>query len=503
MMRNIRSQIAPLTLFLSSFLLRLSLIYKGPFHVDCLRLSQNAELTLSTLKIHYQFGTGYPLTVIIGSIFVFFARAFGVDDPVIAVNFMSVLFSSACILIFYYIVKRSFDPITAVISSILLSIDPIFMEISLYGKSHAPAIFFLLLGTLLMIHFKERPSSRLLALSGISLGFMGACRLQDLVLMFIPLSFFIFFNKNSQPENKRINLVSGLKTLLFLWAISFSIIFFFHLPLLMTSASDGYSVQLSQFFSAGLFDNFDLSSSVHMRKALTFIYKSTNTLGIFLALFGLIYAFGKKANLYIFLLLWFLTPLLFYGNIYTISSRFLSLIIPALVIVQSYILGRVSRLNVAAKLVVVFFIFFIGIMPFMEIYPQLKFHNQNRLLPEYSQWLSSVIEDNAVVVATDESAFYVHFGKIKTTNRPLNIDPVRTKDMHMFKAKIDDYLDNNIPVYFTTLSLYSYDPDMLFLDFVLKNYKLRYVDKKISEIWHKGVFFNNPGNNVLYRVERY
>jgi len=168
------------------------LIYKGPFHVDCLRLSQNAELTLSTLKIHYQFGTGYPLTVIIGSIFVFFARAFGVDDPVIAVNFMSVLFSSACILILYYIVKRSFDPITAVISSILLSIDPIFMEISLYGKSHAPAIFFLLLGTLLMIHFKERPSSRLLALSGISLGFMGACRLQDLVLMFIPLSFFVF-----------------------------------------------------------------------------------------------------------------------------------------------------------------------------------------------------------------------------------------------------------------------------------------------------------------------
>ena len=240
-----------------------------------------------------------------------------------------------------------------------------------------------------------------------------------------------------------------------------------------------------------------------MRKALTFLYKSTNTLGIFLALLSLIYAFGKKANLYIFLLLWFLTPLLFYGNIYTISSRFLSLIIPALVIVQSYILGRVSRLNVAAKLVVVFFIFFIGIMPFMEIYPQLKFHNQNRLLPEYSQWLSSVIEDNAVVVATDESAFYVHFGKIKTTNRPLNIDPVRTKDMHMFKAKIDDYLDNNIPVYFTTLSLYSYDPDMLFLDFVLKNYKLRYVDKKISEIWHKGVFFNNPGNNVLYRVERY
>ncbi|MBU0469648.1 MAG: glycosyltransferase family 39 protein [Candidatus Omnitrophica bacterium] len=502
-MKNIKPHIAPIIIFLSSFFLRLSLIYKGPFHVDCLRLSQNAELTLSTLKLHYQFGTGYPLTVILGSIFIFFARSFGIDDPVIAVNFMSVFFSSACILILYYAVKKVFDPVTAVISSILLALDPIFMEISLYGKSHAPAMFFLSLGILLIIHFKDRPSTKLLALSAISLGFMGACRLQDLILMSLPLSFFVFFNKQSQPDNKHVNLLSGFRTLLFLWAIAFGIVLFFHLPLLMNSSSGGYSVQLSKFFSAGLFDNFDMSSTAHMKKALIFIYKSTNTLGIFLALFGLVYSFGKRINLYTFLLLWFLTPLLFYGNIYTISSRFLALIIPAFIIVQSYLLRRVFKLNILSKIVVVFFIFSIGLLPFMDVYPRLKFHNQNRLLPEYSQWLSSVIEDNAVVVATDESAFYVHFGNIKTTNRPLNIDPVRTKDMRLFKAKIDNYLDNNIPVYFTTLSLYSYDPDMLFLDFVLKNYKLRYIDKKITEIWHKGIFFNNPGNNILYRVERY
>lgn len=499
-MKNIRPHLVPITIFTSSLLLRLSLMYKGPFHVDCLRLSQNSVLTLSTLKLHFQFGSGYPLTVILGSFFILFARYFGIDDPVIAVNFMSVFFSSACIVVIYYIAKKVFDTTTAAISAFLLALNPIFMEISLYGKSHAPTTFFLLLGILLILYFKERPTSRLLTFSAVSIGLMGACRLQDLVLMFVPVSFLIFFNKDSQPDNKKVSLVEGLKTLLFFWAICSSIVFLFHLPLLMRSNTSGYSVQLSKFISVGLFDNLDMLSIEPMKKAFNYIYRSTNTAGIFLWVFGLMYCFGKRINFYTFLLLWFLSPLMFYGNVYSTSSRFFALIIPSFIIVQSYLLRRISSLNIIAKVAAVFFIFSIGVLPFIDVYARLKFHNKNALLPEYSQWLSSIIEENAVVVATDESAFYVHYGKITTTSRPLNISYSEKRDLILFKAKIDDYLKNNIPVYFTTLSLYSYDPDLFFLDFVLKNYRLKFIDQRVSEIWHQGVFFNNPGKNFIYKV---
>jgi len=134
--------------------LRLAFLSKGPFHVDCLNLAINAEKTLNTLQMHYLFGPGYPLTVLLGAIFVGLAKIFAIADFVIAVNFVSVFFGALCILAHYSLVRKLLDESCAFFSSLMLSIFPIFLILSVYGNSHTPSLFFLLAGISSLLSFQ-------------------------------------------------------------------------------------------------------------------------------------------------------------------------------------------------------------------------------------------------------------------------------------------------------------------------------------------------------------
>ena len=165
-MNKLRPYLIPFFLFLLSFLLRLSLISKGSFHVDCLNLAIQAEQTLETHSIHHLFGSGYPLTVILGAIFILISRIFSVRDPVIAVNLMSVVFSSLCVLANYSLVKKLLGKTAALFSSILLSLFPPFLVLSVYGKSHTPSLFFLLAGISSLLSFQTTGKKQHIRRSG-------------------------------------------------------------------------------------------------------------------------------------------------------------------------------------------------------------------------------------------------------------------------------------------------------------------------------------------------
>ena len=172
----------PLLLFLFSLLLRLNLISLGPYHVDCLNLIIQANATLETGQLHNLFGFGYPLTVLLGSFFIWACQLFNIYDPVFAVNLMSVVLSSLAVLINYFFVSELFDKRTALISSLLLTVFPNFLGLSIYGTSHIPAILFLELGFWMLSLYKKFPQKIFLYLSALSLGLVGAARLQDLIL---------------------------------------------------------------------------------------------------------------------------------------------------------------------------------------------------------------------------------------------------------------------------------------------------------------------------------
>src|SRR5436190_3864402 len=84
----------PIAVGLLSFWLNWSLMSKGPYHLDCLDLVIKADDRVLNGHIRPLYGPGYPLTVFMAALFHFIARLFSIQDPALAVNFMSVVFGA-------------------------------------------------------------------------------------------------------------------------------------------------------------------------------------------------------------------------------------------------------------------------------------------------------------------------------------------------------------------------------------------------------------------------
>src|ERR1041385_9432311 len=134
----------PLVIFGLSFVLRLSLVSKGPYHVDCLYLVMQVEKTFETHQLQYLFGFGYPLTVIFASCAVLLGQWTGMNDPFMCVNLMSAVFGALGVFVFYLIAQDFFDEKAAVLGALIFSLNPIFLGVSTYGTSHTLSVFFLL-----------------------------------------------------------------------------------------------------------------------------------------------------------------------------------------------------------------------------------------------------------------------------------------------------------------------------------------------------------------------
>ena len=174
--------IIPLLILLFSASLRVLLISKGPYHLDCLTLIVQASKTLDTHRLHGLFGTGYPLTVILASLAELAARFSPSIETVVAVNCISVLFSLLGVLLLYLLARDLLGETTAVLTALMFSVSPIFLGLSVYANSHTICIFFLLLGVLFLVRDLNDCGRNNLWWASLSFGLMGASRVQDLVL---------------------------------------------------------------------------------------------------------------------------------------------------------------------------------------------------------------------------------------------------------------------------------------------------------------------------------
>ena len=186
-----KSFLLPLSLLCLSFCIRLSLISKGPFELDCLGLALNAQQTATTGQLQYFNAAGYPLAVALGAFFIRLTNLFSVNDPIFAVNLMSVCFGSAIVPLQYLLTKNLLNERAALYSAVMLSFIPVLFLQSLFGISHNIFIFFLLLGFYwLTLTPVDHPKSLFLILSGVALGLAASTREQDIVLM-LPAIFYL------------------------------------------------------------------------------------------------------------------------------------------------------------------------------------------------------------------------------------------------------------------------------------------------------------------------
>lgn len=490
-----RSSIVVGLLFCFSFLLRFCLISKGPYHIDCLTLSISAQNTLQNHQLYYQFGTGYPLTVLMGAFFIAVTKLFSVNDPVFAVNLMSVTISSLSVIVFYLLTKNILNSRSAFWGALFFSLHPIFLTLSVYGNSHIICIFFLLLSLNALTQTNNKFRYFFFSLF---LGFMGAARLQDMVLMLLPLSFFCLSWHQKPLANLRRQILS-----LFVYLISAVIIAAaFHAPYLLGKTSLQYRSQFQTFWHIGVTTNFRGFFSAYLLRSINTIGLSTTLPGVLIAWYGLIKMFKENRPLAILAIAWIMVPLFFYGNLLTSVPRFL--LICTVPICLSFGFG-IDRLLSAHKTVLKFILtltmaIIILLSNVTHIFPLLYLRHSFNLYQAWAEYIKNHTQPQALVISGDDAMFLNHYGGCRIFPRPVSMSHLDDNQFTVFKKNLSNQIANDVPVYITTIGLSSYDLDGDFSSYIKNHYRLEYRGEKIVEDWHGGELYFGEMKESLYRI---
>lgn len=497
-MLRLKSFFVPLTLFFLSFFIRLSFISKGPFHCDALELAIKAQNTLATLKLHYLYPPGSPLTVIVAAVNIAVFKLFAIDDPVLAVNFMAVYLSSLCVLILYLITKELFNGLTAILSSLFLMVLPPFLSVSLYGKNHALSLFFVLISVYLILKYLNNKRSLFLALSGIFLGLCGSVRPSD-TLTIIPLLLFLTLQISAERNSPRNTIKRILKDCgLFVMMFSLPLIIFY-VPYIIKTGPRYIMVFMSSPGSANRF--MGIFSSM-LPLAIEYSIQSLTMCGVIFSVFGLLLIFRKDKKIFLFLFSWFVIQFFYHGNLSSLSPRFLIIGLIPMVISAGYAFSELAQVSRVVRMFTLLLFFVTLLCLFDGLLPTLEFRHRYNLQKDFGSWVAGKTEKNAIIMAMDESIFIEYYAKRKTLDYP--VVPI-TCNEGVAGSFIFEHISKNlmrgIPVYLVSSGL-AYDINLCRTIFQLlhRYFILEPLGCHVNEDWHHSCIGLELYKDCLYRI---
>lgn len=488
-----RNIIIPCFLLLGSFILRLLLISKGPFSIDCFDLALKSERTFSSGQLQYMFGPGYPLAIILGAMFIWLFNAFNISSPVFAVNMMSVVTGSLAVFFFYKVSKSITDQKSAIFGTVLFSINPIVLGYSVYGTSNAPTLLWLCVSVYFLILSRENKDSlKNLLISAIFFGLLGGTRLQDMIFLSIPIASLLFLSERSC----RIRRVF----VFFLTAVSVSILFY--IPFILTDRKVEYLSQLTKFRALNVPTySWDFTKESFF-KIHIYLLNALLPLGLIISLSGLFILARKKNPFSLFLLLWFFIPFSITIRFATTYSRYLLIPIVPLSIAAgaclSYFFNK-GRIFKMASILILCRIFYTSFLP---MYKLLDFRHNRSVIIEYCKWINDNTEKNAFVISCDDGSFINYYGYRELVSRPMDSFHIGMEQLEEFKTRLDKKLEEGYPVYITAIGLYDYSPNGEFTSFMELYYRIKYVGKGLYEDWHGGAEARRIFYNPLYKVTK-
>ncbi len=477
-------------LFLASLLLRLSLISAGPYHVDCLNIALKAQETLATGQLSFALGFGYPLMVLLSAAVMAIFHLFGISDPVMAVNFLSALMGSLAVGMFYLFGRRFLeDERAAVFGAFLFSTSPIFLATSVYGMNHAPAVCFLLVSLYFLFKYFQSRNIRDLFCAGVFLACMGATRTQDMVLV-LPAMLVCFWHSPSRGSAR-------IKELIVFGMVTLIVLGLFHINYLSAGARAAYAGQVHTYWQEGLIANFQGFLTPNMKRAVGYNFSLASFL---LSLFGLALLLKRRLKSAIFLLVWFLVPLFFLGNLLMIRPRFFIVLIPAVMTVQGYALSGLARSGPWARRGAALIVVLLAVLQAWTVWPGIAYRHRHARIVEFTQWVGEKTPPNAQVIAGDEGAFIVQYAKRELLPKPICTHGCSPEKLEQFGRKLDDILKVQ-PVYITDIALWADNDRRDFNDFMTSRYDLKLLGQKTYEDWHSDCFVLVTWKSEFYKVE--
>ena len=493
-MRLLKSSLIPLSLFSFNILLHLYLISKGPYHLDCVTMAYQAQQTLKTGTLHYLHSHGFPLSAVIAAASVWLGQALFHCDAVTAVNGMSACVSALSVPLFYIISKKLAGQTAAIISSLLFSLSPIFLSLSVFGNTHVLSLFFCLLTVSMILHIQKPPLSGALA-TGAALGLWGAVRLQDALTLLPAL---LLLMRRSPPPKEPVPGKSWRFRAATACLTATVITGLFYLPL----GSGASGAALQNFLGFEITSRIDMLSVKYLLLSLIYLADNFLLLGVILAALGHMILHRKDKPLFLMLVSWYAVPLCVFSRLDIVMPRFFLCALPSLYIMAGTALAtlyaqRPGYYKILSVLTAVLWAW----MCFYRILPVLEYRHHYALLPDYVGWLNARAAPDAMMIPGDEGNFLRYYNGPEPLSLPLRIrTPYSAADLDFMKDRIDGALAEGHEVYINYITISAYNPGKQFTDFLKRNYSLVWVGEKLYEDWHRGAIYQFIYPVAVYRI---
>ena len=467
-----------ISLFLFSFIIRIIFKNAGLFHFDSYADARTVEQIFETGKMQYSYAYGAPTAMIL--VFLFFIMdklLFGAMRAENAYFFVTFLTASLSIVLIYLLAKKiTKNKFVGIVSALIFAVNPIFLAVTTYPKTHSISIFFALLGGLLLLKSAEKNSIKYLIFSGLSFGLNIGTRPFG-IFYIIPFALLylepkiknktLILNKNRLSIKKI--LIFGISViippiLLFLpWFIEKGISDFLNTINPKTETRGGWG---------GIISENTIPSFLKIKTAFTW-------LGIILSIMGGFYLYLKKRKLILlFLLVWFFIYFISIGNLARVHARFL---LPAMIPLSILVATGCRMIYKKNKLISLIIILFLLGSMFAIAYPIINYRHEHSGTKDFALYVKNKTELNAIIMTNDLGFFIKYYG-----NRTIVFHPRTGNDEEIliFLNELQNYTNSNIPIYATEEG-FGIDPNKKVLNAISNKYEIHLMGESENE-WYGG-----------------
>lgn len=482
-----------LALFLITIAIRILFKNGSAFHWDSLKDILMIEKTLITGKLQYSYAYGAPGMIAFVFIFYWLENLItGTTSAETSYFFATFLTTGLSIVLLYLISKKiTKDKFISIAAALILCFNAIFLSVTTYPKTHSIALFFILASMYLIFSYNKLKKTWPIILSGIFFGLSVAIRILNAFLILPMLLLYL----NPKKINNGFSITKNklkLKNLIYFSIFSIGtwyLLFYNKIKEIGGILNYLKSLLIEQNAAVG----WQGLISPSLKISLNYLYQSITIFGLILLIIGTIICIKKQKKLFIFLMLWVLPSLIYFGNILMPQARFFIIILPALSLLIAIGARYIYNKN---KIIGIFSILLLIILMFSTAYPIIN-HRHNYSGPEeFASWVNEQTEENAIIMTNDLGFFIKYYGNRAVISHPRSGN---NKEINSFIQKLKNYSKAGIPIYATGEG-FSIDPGKKVLIEIDKYFEIVLIGEKETEAYQYAELELRKYNEKLFRL---
>ncbi|MFC1729989.1 phospholipid carrier-dependent glycosyltransferase [candidate division KSB1 bacterium] len=483
-------------LFIFALVLRIMFANGGIPHFDSIADANKAPLVLETGKMQYSYGYGSPGIVVLTTVvYALDHWTTGATNAEFAYFFITFITAALSISVLYLIVRKiTKDQLTGFLAAIFFCVTPIYLSVTTYPKTHAPGVFFALLGGyyLLKAADGDKKELRCIIYSGLLFSFATTIRVFSFIYI---IPFLLIYARPKISLGKKTSLSFNKAILdkknMFWFIFSLFIVFFIlFIPRFMEMGIGGFikiilgekgTVSVSRgFFESAKFSLSQLGISI-------------TWLGWIAIALGAYYLYKKSKLAFSSIALWFLIFFVFFSRMVSMEARFL---IPALIPLIIFMACGTKLLYNSNKILGIAVAVVLVVWMFATIYPIIDYRHDHSGQKEFALWIAENTEPNALIMTNDEGFFMEFYTDRKRLTPPR---PWEGQTVEGFMEQLHDYSDNGIPLYITSTG-FAIDPGKQFSTALTNEFDLFLVGERENEHYSQNTLQFQKFNEQLVKV---